>query len=65
MSDYKKWYEKCKEEARQEAIEWQTLYFSEDAPDLSYGELADYYAYFEALGRRFGLLEEFKENGII
>lgn len=31
----------------------------------SYGELVEYQAYFEELAKKFDLVEEFKENGII
>jgi len=53
---------KTKEEARQYAIEWQGW---ARVQDLSYGELAEWAEEFRAIGRRFGLLREFKENGII
>ena len=55
-------YAERKEEARQEAIEWQ-LDFSHH--NYSYSELAEFAAHFERVGRRFGLLREFHENGII
>jgi len=55
-------YQEKKEAARQEAIDWQ-LWASEQ--NLSYGELADYQAHFEATGRRYGLIQEFRENAII
>jgi hypothetical protein len=32
---------------------------------LSYGELAEWQAYFSELADKFDLVEEFKENGII
>ena len=57
-----KQHPKTKEEARQYAIEWQQ-WASEQ--DLSYGELAEWGAEFERIGREFDLTEEFKENGII
>lgn len=55
-------YQKRKEAARQEAIDWQ-----HDFPNhnYSYGEIAYWCAYFEELAKRYGLTEEFKENGII
>lgn len=55
-------YQQRKESARQEAIEWQreTSEFS-----LSYDELAAAQDHFQRLGRRFGLLREFRENAII
>jgi hypothetical protein len=53
---------KTKEEARQYAIDWQNWASKQS---LSYGELADWGEEFRRIGERFGLLEEFKENGII
>ena len=50
------------EEARQYAIDWQK-WASEQ--NLSYTQLADLQSYFQELGEKFDLLEEFKENGII
>lgn len=57
-----KTYAEQKENARQRAIDWQ-YWQAEQA--LSQGEYADYANYFTRLGRRFGLLREFKENAII
>lgn len=54
-------YQRRKEAARQEAIDWQ-LEASEQ--DLSYGELAEIGNFFYKLGKRFGLIREFRENGI-
>ncbi len=53
------YYQKRKAEVREEAIEYS---YSEE--ELSYGELAEKNDYFERLGRRYGLLREFKENCI-
>lgn len=57
-----KTYQERKEAARQEAINWQCEYGERS---MSYGELADACEYFEKLGRRYGLMTEFRENGII
>ena len=54
-------YQKRKEAARQEAIDWQ---YEASEQDLSYGELAVIGNYFYKLGKRFGLLREFRENAI-
>lgn len=43
------------------AIEWQLDYGNHN---YSYGELADFCEYFRRLGKRYGLLREFHENGI-
>jgi hypothetical protein len=53
---------KTKEEAKQEAIEWQQ-WASER--NLSIKELLEWNEYFEELGNEFGIREEFEENGII
>lgn len=55
-------YKKLKEKLRNEAIEWQNT-ISEF--QLSYEELIEMQRYFERMGKKFGLLKEFKENGII
>lgn len=54
-------YLRAKEAARQEAIDWQA-----DFPNHNYswGEMAEFEAYFEKLGRRYGLLREFRDNCI-
>ena len=54
-------YRKLKENARQIAIDWQAK-ASETA--MSYEELAEAGDYFYRLGKRYGLLGEFRENGI-
>lgn len=36
----------------------------ENAPGLSYGEMEMVDAWFERMGRRYGLLRDFRENGI-
>ena len=53
---------KSKHEARQYAIEWQA---EQNKESLTYLELGYWGDYFHKLGRRFGLVREFKENGII
>ena len=54
-------YQQKKEAARQQAIDWQDQAAEQN---LSYGELAEAGEHFEKLGRRYGLLQEFRENGI-
>ena len=53
---------KNKDEARQIAIKWQNW---ASKRNLSYGELAEWQAYFISLARKFHLVREFKENAII
>ena len=55
-------YKEKKEKARKEAIEWQNEFVEHN---YSYSELAYYQNYFENKGKRYGLIREFKENGII
>ena len=56
-----KTYAERKAEVRAEAIEWQADFGNHD---YSWGEVADWTNYFETMGRRYGLLTEFRENGI-
>lgn len=55
-------YQRQKAQARQTAIEWQLDFQNHN---YSYSKLFDFQSYFEKLGKRYGLLTEFKENGII
>ena len=55
-------YARAKENARQKAIDWQTDYYNNN---YSYGELAAFTEYFTKLAKRYGLITEFRENGII
>lgn len=51
-----------KSDARQQAMDFQN-WASEQ--NLSWGEVAECHDHFKRLGKKFGLMEEFKENGII
>jgi len=53
---------KNKGEAREQAIVWQEW---QSNRSMSWGEVAWWNNYFKKLGKKFGLTEEFKENGII
>lgn len=55
-------YQKRKNAARENAIAWQHDF---ENHNYSYGELAAWGDYFAKLGKRYGLTEEFRENGII
>ena len=55
-------YQAEKEKARDEAIYWQ-LNFNDY--DYDYLELAECQNYFTRKAKRYGLVKEFKENGII
>ena len=61
-SKMKKYYER-KAHARQIAIDWQSGIASR--PGWSWEWVAEWYARFERIGRKYGLLKEFKENGIL
>lgn len=54
-------YQTKKAKIRQEAIDWQ---IEASNKNYSYGELACFARHFEKLGKRFGLLREFRENAI-
>ncbi len=55
-------YKERKEKAREKAIEWQ-LNFANN--NYSYYDLMLWQEYFTKLGKNYGLIKEFKENGII
>lgn len=55
-------YQKLKDAARQKAIEWQADFTNHS---YSYLELWYYQQEFERLAIRYGLIQEFRENGII
>ena len=55
-------YQKAKGKAMDEAIMWQLDFNNHN---YSYEELSYYGEYFERLARKYGLLKEFRENGII
>ena len=55
-------YLERKAKAREQAIRWQAEF---QYHNYSYSELADCQVHFEKLGKRYGLIREFKENGII
>ena len=59
---YKKTYKALREILEGFAIDWQ-LSFS----DMTYHQstLIDYQSFFEEYGKKYGLLREFRENGII
>ena len=55
-------YQIKKYETRQEAIEWQSNF---ESNNYSWGELTEIQANFEKKAKKYGLLKEFRENGII
>ena len=55
-------YQINKTNARNKAIEWQ---YDFENHNYSWSELADWQDYFTALGKKYGLLREFRNEGII
>lgn len=55
-------YQDRKNDLRNKAIEYQNSWY--DFCGFSYGEIGDIQAFFENNGRRYGLLQEFRENAI-
>lgn len=55
-------YQIGKEKARAEALDWQWNF---EEYNLSWYELYLQQIRFEKLARRFGLIKEFKENGVL
>lgn len=53
---------KTKEQARQYGIDYQNWASNKD---LSYGEVLHFQNKLSTLAKKFGLVKEFKENGII
>ena len=58
----KAYYNKMKEAAREKAQRWQEI---ASRKSLSYMALFKAGQYFQKIGRKFGLLREFRENAII
>lgn len=56
-------YRDRRADLRNKAIEYQNSWY--DFCGFSYGELAVIQDFFTAAGKKYGLLTEFKENGII
>ena len=51
-----------KEALRLEAIYWQ---IQTAEKSYSYNDVFEWQCYFEKMGKRYGLLREFRENGVI
>ena len=58
----RKTYEGKKLVLRAVAVDWQSDF---ERFAYSWGDLADWQSFFEELGKEYGLITEFKENGII
>lgn len=55
-------YSEKKAKLREEAMNWQHDFSKHN---YSYGELAEKQAYFEKEGKKYGLIKEFRSEGII
>ena len=55
-------YTEKKQKARETAMDYQTVIMNNS---LTWGELLEYQDKLETLARRYGLVKEFRENGII
>ena len=60
--DGKKTYNEKRNILQQFAIEWQYMF---SGLRYSWGEVAEWGSFFEEYGKKYGLLREFRENGII
>lgn len=56
-------YQERKNDLQEKAIEWSNSVGQ--YPKWSYGEFAIIQGFFETNGRRYGLIREFRENGIL
>lgn len=64
MTKYQKYYRRGKAKATEEAVNFQFRIFDEDAEE-DFFALQEEYEKFRKLGRRFGLMQEFRENLIV
>ena len=55
-------YQRAKQKAREEAMQWQHDFVNHS---YSYSDMADFTSHFEKKAKRYGLIKEFRENGII
>lgn len=55
-------YRQLQARVRNEAIDWQSTFADNN---YSYSEIAYWQGYFTYLAKRYGLVKEFKANGII
>lgn len=63
MSRYQKYYSKRKAQLVEQAIDWQIK--CAEGEVMYWSDIAYWGDYFRYWGKRFGLLREFLENGII
>lgn len=65
MTRNQKYYRRGKARARVCAIEWQYAFESGEFPEHEQWSLFEWCDHFRRIGKRFGLIREFKENGIL
>ena len=58
-------YKKKKEKARQLAINWQKGLVNTGPLNRSWAYFVKWAYLFEKIGRKYGLLKEFRDNGVI
>lgn len=63
MKYSKEYYQKMKRRARAEAVDYSNNF--EEIMEKSYISLSEWTDHFRKLGKRYGLIQEFTENGII
>ena len=63
MTRNQKYYQRGKDRARSAAIDWQMGW--ESGTERDQWSCSEWTAFFRRVGKRFGLLREFYENGII
>lgn len=56
-------YAEKKDEIRQMAIDYQNMFV--EGETFYWSDIAEWTEFFEKYGKRYGLLKEFRENGII
>lgn len=61
MSKTKNYYYERKEKLHNEAVDFQMNYFD---MKIGWADLIVWQEYFRKLGKRYGLMREFRENGI-
>lgn len=60
-----KTYKENKEAARRQAIDYQNTFGSVENMPTYYSDIIEANEHFEKIGKRYGLLKEFKENGML
>lgn len=64
MTKYQRYYQRGKAKATEEAVNFQLRVFDEEAEE-DFFALQEQYDHFRKLGKRFGLMQEFRENLVV